>query len=636
MKSGNYYSSQSAESLYDDLLECCEYDLLSEEGLREIFQRHGLTSDDTPITLSDYKFFHAACLNETVNEGIIRYLLEYFPGAMSATDEEGWSPLHCACDNKNVTLGMVRLLIDAHPASVRSKDNDGATPLHALSYNSELHEDDADQILKLLIEKHPEAVRHHDDKNGYLPIHIACVRRSPGFCRLLIDAAPDSVRSVNNDGCTPLHVLCGNRVDEGAAAIEMLKLLINAAPDSVRSVTINGWTPLHTLCGIREVDEGTAIQIMKLLIEKYPEAVQHMNNTGSLPLNLASWGRSPEFCRVLIEAYPGSERIGNVSGVLPLHFACTNNSLATVEYLYRLNADTITAATTIGMYPIHFAIHGTQERDNPIVAVEIVKFLVDCDPNVKLQKCRGRSLLHYSCRRTYNDSNVGAALQIIEAIYGACPEAIEDNRMASDIHRYHEQVQSFINGELVYARQAKDHRLMTTPDDHGRLPLHTALLNNVRLGSIKLLVKGNPAAVLSSDNSGALPLHIACENHDSVSVVQYLLGLEEASLDALDEKGNTALHYACRGAKYDTIALLLEKYDAISVSKRNAQNKLPIDLLWESNAVEDRESVEYTDSIFRLLKAYPELIMNKHPQDQEAKAGACTSQNEKKRKLDAV
>ena len=151
---------------------------------------------------------------------------------------------------------------------------------------------------------------------------------------------------------------------------------------------------------------------------------------------------------------------------------------------------------------------------------------------------------------------------------------------------------------------------MTTPDENGQLPLHTALQNNVRLGSIKLLVKGNPSAVRVVDSSGVWPLHLACQHHDSASVIQYLIGLAATTLRAVDFGNNTALHYACCGAKCDTIALLLEKYDAISVSKRNAHKQLPIDLLWESNEVIDRESIEYTDSVFRLLKAYPETVMN--------------------------
>jgi ankyrin repeat protein len=71
-------------------------------------------------------------------------------------------------------------------------------------------------------------------------------------------------------------------------------------------------------------------------------------------------------------------------------------------------------------------------------------------------------------------------------------------------------------------------------------------------------------------------------HHDSSGVViQYLVGLDAATLVTGDREGNTALHYACRSAKYETIALILDKYGALLVSKQNAQKQLPIDLLWE-------------------------------------------------------
>ena len=176
---------------------------------------------------------------------------------------------------------------------------------------------------------------------------------------------------------------------------------------------------------------------------------------------------------------------------------------------------------------------------------------------------------------------------------------------------------------------------MMIPNEKGLLPLHIALQNNVRLGSIKLLVRGNPSALRSLDNNFALPLHIACQHHDSASVVQYLLSQCGITLDTVDREWNTALHYACRGAKYDTIELLLDKFDAVSVSKRNAHKKLPIDLLLESNEVLDRESVEYTESIFRLLRAYPETVMNisTHAMQQSSLA-AFKSSSGKKRKFE--
>eukprot|EP00984_Skeletonema_dohrnii_P005902 scaffold2089_cov125-Skeletonema_dohrnii-CCMP3373.AAC.4 len=70
-----------------------------------------------------------------------------------------------------------------------------------------------------------------------------------------------------------------------------------------------------------------------------------------------------------------------------------------------------------------------------------------------------------------------------------------------------------------------------------------------------------------------------------------------ATFDAVDIEGCTALHYTCRGAKYETITMLLETYGAVSVSKRNAHGKLPIDLLFESSEGLDRDSVEYTERL---------------------------------------
>jgi hypothetical protein len=58
---------------------------------------------------------------------------------------------------------------------------------------------------------------------------------------------------------------------------------------------------------------------------------------------------------------------------------------------------------------------------------------------------------------------------------------------------------------------------------------------------------------------------------------------------------------------------LLEEHDAVAVSKRNAHKKLPIHLLFESNAenagTDREEDTKYAESIFQLLRAYPETVM---------------------------
>ena len=524
MSEGSNNSRESAPMEESVLRSYCKSDFLTEEGLRQIIEHIGLTQHNYEYYnyhFDDDGFVHEACYNERVTEGIIRYLLEYFPDVASEFDGAGWMPLHCACHNNSVTVKIIELLIDA-------------------------------------------------------------------------------------------------------------------APGTVRSATREGWTPLHILCDGKNLDEIAAIQILKLLLDKYPDAARHSSNNGSLPIHFASKGKSPEFCRVLIEAYPGSLQISDGSGELPLHLACAHWAFPTVKCVYDLFPNAIHQTTPEGFHPIHTAIMGksNNHEDTAMAAVEIVKYLLDCDPTVKLLVFQQQSLLSFAFENDYQ--NIEAAIQMIKAICDAHPEAIEENGILSDAEGYDQQVQEFLNNQLFYALQAKDHLVMTTPDNNGQLPLHRALQNNAGLGSIKLLVKGNPDALQSGDNSSALPLHVACQRHDSTDVIDYLVGLDPLTLDAVDREGNAALHLACRNARHDTITLLLEKYDAVSVSKRNARDKLPINLLWESNVVEDRESIEYTESVFQLLRAHPEMIMDICVQTMQSSAATSSTlpcQNGKKRKL---
>ncbi len=500
----------------------------SEAGLRELFERHGFVPntdfDYNAHMLAGDEFFHNACLNERVSEGLLQCLLEYFPGAaIIRSTSSGETPLHYLCQNKNVTLGMVKLLINAAPESVQIEDSIGQMPLHCLCWNIDL-------------------------------------------------------------------------------------------------------------------DDEVAVDILKFLVMKYPEAIQHFAEIGEetespaklLPIHLAAEKQSPEFCRVLIEAYPGSERLVDEDLMMPLHCACNGWNAATVEYLYKLYPNAINHANISEQYPIHVAIDLRFRWRNDLAAsVDIVQFLLDCDPSVKFQKLRGESLLHLACRFADNTSSKRVALGVIKALYDSYPEAIESNEIASAMtsNLYQaKRVRKFISSQLFYSRQAKDLGLMTRTElglgfQYEHLSLHTALRSNVTLGSIKLLVKGNPAAIYFHDKNGALPLHLACQHHHSASVVQYLLGLDTETLDFLDMDGNTPIHYACQGGRYDNIALILDEYNGASVSTVNLRNKLPIDLLWESEAVIKRrrfigeqmyscarESTDYLDAMFRLLKAYPDSL----------------------------
>eukprot|EP00984_Skeletonema_dohrnii_P029624 scaffold20381_cov75-Skeletonema_dohrnii-CCMP3373.AAC.3 len=61
---------------------------------------------------------------------------------------------------------------------------------------------------------------------------------------------------------------------------------------------------------------------------------------------------------------------------------------------------------------IQFSQQFSNRRDSPLDSLDIVKFfLLDCDPNVTLQKGEGKSPLHCACRLNYNDSNIVVLLK---------------------------------------------------------------------------------------------------------------------------------------------------------------------------------------------------------------------------------
>jgi ankyrin repeat protein len=207
-------------------------------------------------------------------------------------------------------------------------------------------------------------------------------------------------------------------------------------------------------------------------------------------------------------------------------------------------------------------------------------------------------------------------LDVARVLFDAYPEAIICTTASGgdtplDIARYNsaaEDLVPFLETQMAYARLARNVSALSTLDANDWLPLHHAL-HDATLGAIKLLVKGNPSATRVIDRDGKLPLHIACE-FSTLDVVKFLLDSDsnDTSLTRLDVNSNSPLHYACRGGNCSVVKYLLEKR-AAAVSKINGENKLPVQLLCESNAEGlDRDGTEYIETIMLLLLAHPEAV----------------------------
>jgi len=71
---------------------------------------------------------------------------------------------------------------------------------------------------------------------------------------------------------------------------------------------------------------------------------------------------------------------------------------------------------------IHDAINYLSDIDNPAAAVHVVKFLLNCEPNVKLLKFGGtNSLLHFACLEEYDDLDKEAGIEVVKVFYDAHP-----------------------------------------------------------------------------------------------------------------------------------------------------------------------------------------------------------------------
>jgi ankyrin repeat protein len=89
-----------------------------------------------------------------------------------------------------------------------------------------------------------------------------------------------------------------------------------------------------------------------------------------------------------------------------------------------------------------------------------------------------------------------------------------------------------------------------------------------------------------------------------------LLELDDTLLDQRDKNQDSTLHYACRGGNCGAVKHLLERHVS-SVSERNDDGDLPFHLLCKAGLHRvDRGSLEYVDTIWRLLLAYPMTVLS--------------------------
>eukprot|EP00741_Cyanophora_paradoxa_P015785 tig00020904_g15240.t1 len=153
---------------------------------------------------------------------VVSALLDAFPDGAAHLDGSGFVPLMLAClKSKSSALpAVVRILLRAYPEAVSLvHERTGRTPLHftALSPNAAC----ARRVARAILEVHPAGVGV-PDRDGNLPVHLACRRAADGgldVARVLLAASIDSLIIPNAAGETPHALLTAPAAPEEAQAL---------------------------------------------------------------------------------------------------------------------------------------------------------------------------------------------------------------------------------------------------------------------------------------------------------------------------------------------------------------------------------------------------------------------------------
>ena len=582
---------------------------------------------------------------------IVEWMLSAYPGLASLYDD-GILPIHVACFNPHCPSAVVTMLAKDYPKAleemclVSDGDADGITchtyqgqqyfeGLPLSYYLARTSNVDIDAV-KMLVQTFPQALlkaEAYDNEVGcatalkYYPIHAIAgnpqIRDLKDILDYLLECEPSSIRMQDDYKRTPLNIACSNK----NVNLEVVQLLLNSWPEGAKQADDfdddGECLPIHNLCKNYHLDDTTSIGTLQLLLEAdLSSSKKTCTGDQCLPIHYAvGYGhKSMKFCKLLVEAYPESIRIKSGAGSLPIHEACMYNRAEIVDYLLQTDPKSINIRDNGfnyrgggGCLPIHLAEDG-----------ETIRVLLKHDPDAASRtNTDGRLLLHLICGKN------SISLSVVEALFDAYPEAIgcldQEGKTPVDLARddtiyltqtysvprrnHNVSVVNFFEKQLVIARQAKDIQQMTTPDENGYLPLHRALLQgDASLGSIKLITRGNLSAMqVAVGQNRLLPIHIACRN-STAGIVQFLMEEAPNTMHVCDANKDYPLHYACRAANLNVIRYLVGRTSL--VSERNAANKLPFHLLleFEDDQV-NRESPEFTEACWQLLRAYPETVM---------------------------
>ncbi|CAB0042711.1 unnamed protein product [Trichogramma brassicae] len=281
----------------------------------------------TPLHLMSKAYFGNVDLVETLFELGEK---NHRPLLIDARDKFGNTPLHVSLEYENTTMAQWLLRNGANP---NLANDEGSTFLHVICKKC-CNIDLAKMIFERSDDEYPEVQVNARDNWGRTPLHLALARGRRQLAKLLLRNGADP-NSVNEEGSTPLHVICEGKCDDelaelffkinddiqqkvhvdardkkGNAAlhyvltgkqIKLFELLMRRGADP-NLTNAEGSTALHVLCKYDHDVVDLMVLLFKISREKHqPVQIDAQDKFGRTPLQWAVANLQPDMVDVLLD-----------------------------------------------------------------------------------------------------------------------------------------------------------------------------------------------------------------------------------------------------------------------------------------------------------------------------------------------
>jgi len=506
-----------------------------------------------------YYALHLAVSNQHVDmKDIVRFILGKDSGAASRVGTWGRLPLHQACAG-NMNLDIVKDIFKANPSAIHTKDMFGRFPIHYACGCAELRRNTFGSSIKLLpsskrqtslvieflVEQLPYSLGAQDLQDRNCAFYASASSLAMKKISLVEKKCPESFRVYSRDHGFPIHYACTNGAD-----IDVILHLVSMLPGTIQSE--------HPLLGV-PLACARDLGSFGLLLSIYSKCLSK------------SVDGTPAFHAILLD------------DTIKVKYQIMNRFIEFSQLESRtkdFQDDVRTKDKRTGTLPLHLVFGGGQnfrtvDSDDP----EIQSFLLETN------------------------------VQLLKELIDCYPRALEevDNRGWLPLHH---AVRHNAPLEMIQLLDWRYRKGIQVADKQGSTVLHIACRHgsNERVIDYLMNEMGEEGALVA-DNNGFTPVHIACKIGVPFDIFHCLVYRDSRPLSIHDNRGELPLHKACRASHLHLIKEIIDLQPA-SVSVRNNQNELPIFILCKRSGKdkEVRESVEYTETIWKLLLAHPETV----------------------------